>query len=1098
MKIIKLKIKNINSLVGDNEIDFSQNIFTNEGIFAITGKTGSGKTSILDAITLALYGKTPRMGNIAGNENEVLTRGEKECWAEIEFEVSKKIWKSSWKQELNKQGKLKPVHRFIADKNNNIIADQIHACNTKIVEIIGLNFEQFTKVILLAQGNFTAFLQADKNDKGQLLEQITGTEIYGDISKKVFEQFKLEKEKMDRIKFELDTIKILSQEDLKQIWDEILILEQTSKALSNQKLTIETTKNWLLHLKKLENLISKNKTKLPELEQKLDEAQKLFLQSKKHYENVIHEKQSLEPVWNKVRELDTKLKLNENLLKPIHENIIELNHTCLNKNEILHKQNQDLDLALKDLNNKKSWQTQHIIYESVVIEYAALERENTLLLDTLQKINLQSNDILTWQNNLNYEKDLLKTAVDNFKINETNLKLKENELETHKQNYINILGGRELSQLQIEKDNITNMGIQIKNLIDLQSRIQDSRVMLNNIETKILAFEPQNNRILGTLTTLNTNKNNLEKNISLLQENIKLTQTIQSLESHRHHLKDGQACPLCGALEHPFAQANIPKIEASETELQDNKITLKDTLYKILELEKEHTQLVTESKNDTLNKIKVEADINDNVIKRNTLIASIKKIDFNFNFIENSLVLATLKQQLELKKNDYKHLTNLIDNATNISKHISQLRDLDIPKLQRDLQTAQNVKNETETRFKLTEQNILAQQNLLNDIKEEYNNADIEFKNKLRIYNVDNFRSLKHCLDAWNDNKNNIETLNNKVVAFKNAIAIITNDIKNSNELLHNKNLEKQTFLNEKQSLTDQRISLFAEKSISEDELRIAKQLREAETSKLNYEKTLHLNSTELEKLKAIITENEQEYNQLKTTNISDKNIIQIENEIIEITNRAEIVMQNLGAKKQVLDDHAIKNNQYQVKLEEKNKQQIIYNKWGELHQLIGSEDGKKYRNFAQALTFEQLIHISNKQLQKMATRYILKRMDDTLNPFDLAVIDTFQNNLERTAQNLSGGEKFIVSLALALGLANMASKNMTIDTMFIDEGFGTLDTDYLDVALNALANLQSEGKIIGVISHLTELKERIALHIDIVPNGQGHSKIIINEAQHH
>ncbi|MBZ4657197.1 MAG: ATP-dependent dsDNA exonuclease (SbcC)-like protein, partial [Methermicoccus sp.] len=172
--------------------------------------------------------------------------------------------------------------------------------------------------------------------------------------------------------------------------------------------------------------------------------------------------------------------------------------------------------------------------------------------------------------------------------------------------------------------------------------------------------------------------------------------------------------------------------------------------------------------------------------------------------------------------------------------------------------------------------------------------------------------------------------------------------------------------------------------------------------------------------------------------------------------------------------------------------QQAIFNQWAKLNELIGSGDGKKYRNFAQALTFEHLISLSNRQLQKMSDRYLLKRSGDSTDPFELSVIDKFQNSEERTAQNLSGGEKFIVSLSLALGLANMAGKNMRIDTMFIDEGFGTLDSDYLDVALNALSNLQSEGKIIGVISHLTELKERISTHIEVVPMGNGHSKIQI------
>ena len=129
-----------------------------------------------------------------------------------------------------------------------------------------------------------------------------------------------------------------------------------------------------------------------------------------------------------------------------------------------------------------------------------------------------------------------------------------------------------------------------------------------------------------------------------------------------------------------------------------------------------------------------------------------------------------------------------------------------------------------------------------------------------------------------------------------------------------------------------------------------------------------------------------------------------------------------------------------------------------------------------------------------MSDRYALKRTGDANNPFELSVIDSFQNNDERTAQNLCGGENFMVSLSLALGLANMAGKNMQIDSMFIDEGFATLDPDTLDVALNTLSNLQTEGKMIGVISHISELKERIATHVQVVQTGNGYSKIILDD----
>lgn len=199
-----------------------------------------------------------------------------------------------------------------------------------------------------------------------------------------------------------------------------------------------------------------------------------------------------------------------------------------------------------------------------------------------------------------------------------------------------------------------------------------------------------------------------------------------------------------------------------------------------------------------------------------------------------------------------------------------------------------------------------------------------------------------------------------------------------------------------------------------------------------------------------------------------------------------------IGGIQQALRAHEENLRSSEKKLKQKEALHAECNKWGKLNELIGSSDGKKFRNYAQALTFEHLLALANRQLQKMSDRYLLKRTGDNANPFELSVIDKFQNGEERTVQNLSGGEKFIVSLSLALGLSGMAGRNMRIDTMFIDEGFGTLDADYLDVALTALSNLQNEGKVIGVISHIAELKERIATHIEVLPSGNGRSRIQI------
>ncbi|MCK4957407.1 MAG: chromosome segregation protein SMC, partial [Candidatus Cloacimonetes bacterium] len=157
-------------------------------------------------------------------------------------------------------------------------------------------------------------------------------------------------------------------------------------------------------------------------------------------------------------------------------------------------------------------------------------------------------------------------------------------------------------------------------------------------------------------------------------------------------------------------------------------------------------------------------------------------------------------------------------------------------------------------------------------------------------------------------------------------------------------------------------------------------------------------------------------------------------------------------------------------------------------HDLIGSADGKKYRNFAQGLTFEMMVGHANRQLRKMTDRYLLIR--DALQPLELNVIDNYQAGEIRSTKNLSGGESFIVSLSLALGLSHMASRNVRVDSLFLDEGFGTLDEDALETALETLAGLQQDGKMIGVISHVPALKERISTQITVIPQSGGRSSI--------
>jgi len=806
MKILQLRFKNINSLAGNQELDFTKPEFTETGIFAITGKTGSGKSSILDAISLALYGKTPRV-DVTGSSNDVMTHGEKDCFSEIVFESNGKKWKATWKQELSKNGNLKQIERSIADENDKIIADKVSEASKEIVKILGFDFEQFTKVILLAQGSFTAFLQADKSEKGELLEQITGTKIYGEISKKVFEKNKLENQKLEKIGLELDAIKILSEEETQKLQNDISNFEEQKNSINKELQVIEKIED----IKNLEE---------------------------------------------KIKNLQKELIVNE---------------------DIFNKAKQELQI----------------------------------------KLDLQTT--------------------------------KNQELKAQKTEVSKILNKKEISYYHNEKEKITVFGKELNNLVSNIKEIISNKMKMekndkitaeNTAKAKELSAKIKNEKKL---------LEDIEKHINLLQENIKLAEKIRSLEEHRKALRDGEECPLCGAKEHPFAKGNAPRVGKKESELKDKKQQLKDLSGQVLNEEKTLEKLKSDVSNLQKNNKETEKEIGESKKRIEQILSELGQIGCKISEDENCInELELIRKQ---KLDEYRKNEEIIKSAENVEKSIKVLTDTEISKI----------------------------------------NSEIDAK------------------------KNEINSLQTKTATLKTSIQ------------------EKQEQIN----------------------------IQKANVEKLKKEKMFAEKSPE---------ELQAEYKAKKQ--------------------KAEELLRASGANKQLLENNNLNLEKSKQKIAEKEKQQIMSDKWKRLDNLIGSADGKKFRNYAQALTFENLIALTNKQLQKMSERYLLKRIGDLSNPFELLVIDKFQNCAERTAQNLSGGEKFIVSLSLALGLANMASRNVRIDTMFIDEGFGTLDSDYLDVALTALSSLQSEGKLIGVISHLSELKERIATHITVTSVGNGRSRI--------
>jgi exonuclease SbcC len=956
MKINSLKFKNINSLAGENSIDFTRPEFTENGIFAITGKTGAGKSSILDAVTLALYGRTPRV-DVTGAANDVMTRGTTDCYAEIEFETGSQTWIATWKQELTRTGNLKPVQRAISDSEGRIVADRIAQCDAKIVDILGLTFEQFTKVILLAQGSFAAFLQADKTDKGELLEQITGTEIYGEISRRVFERSKREKEKLEQIILQIGEIKILNDEEILNLQTENAGFEKQNTLITNELKALDKAIKWLSDIAVLKRQIAETEAGLPDLE---EQAKQSGILVEKHKELCIKakaEKEAGGKILIEVRKADTRISEKTNQLNPLADSLKIL------KIE-LEKSVSDLDTKNKRLSEAQ----------------ISLEKQNRLLTG------------------------------------------KTGELTSKKTELSILLNGRQLDDWQKEKEKTVAFGICLKSLIDNLKEIISSKAEVAGNEKLFAENSAKEKEISAILETDRQTAEIMDRQIALLQENITLLRTVQSLEEHRKNLEDGKPCPLCGAVQHPYAQGNIPQSGEKENELRTLKQQFAEINQRISANGKALAKIQSDAENAVKNRQQAETKLLAQQGNKTVILAEIAKFERKLPEIaETENTVAKLDEIRILEQGKYKEISSLIDKLTKTEAEIANLRDVEIV----TVNTA-----------------VEAEKSRINTLKVETSG--------LTIAVVEKQKQIK-------EKSSDIERLEA-----------------------------------EKRLLLEERRKLFGDKTADEEENRLKKLVSDAENA-LNVSETAAINAGKaLAERKAVILQNKELLQSKEAEKITEKTIGELQAEYELKSPQSTELLKKTGANLQALEANRQNLERNRKKLAEKAVQQRISEHWKSLDALIGSADGKKYRNFAQALTFENLISLANRQLQKMSDRYILKRVGNQANPFELSVIDKFQNCEERTAQNLSGGEKFIVSLALALGLSGMASRNMRIDTMFIDEGFGTLDADYLDVALNALSNLQNEGKLIGVISHLTELKERIATHIEVTARGDGSSKIEI------
>lgn len=1073
MKILKLSFKNLNSLYGEWSIDFTDPNYLGNGIFALTGPTGAGKSTILDAICLALYGITPRLGRITQSENELMSRQTGDCFAEVLFESQKGRFICYWSQNRahnRPTGRLQsPKHEIFDAITNDLIEHKLSLTSAVIEEKTGMDFERFTRSVLLAQGGFDSFLKADEDDKSKLLEQLTGSKIYTDISISVFERNKLEKSNLDILKAEISGIELLSQEQEQQIQLKLVEDKKEEKSLNDRNQETNKAVIWLERIEQLQKEIEALAVEEKELQTKLVD----FKPQREKLE-LANKASSVEVTYSNLTNLRQQQTADQTSKTALEAEIPTLKESAEQQVKLFTKAKEQTESAKQEKENSAELIKQVRSLDQTISEHhkKIADKERSRKASAAQ---IKAND-----EKLKVEEKKKQEKSDRFK-------LIEKYLTEHKADewLVGNLAGveQQLSSLDKMKQELQQQERKVAEFRKEQARVVENLNKLTEQEKK------QKEELAKASERLQQVKDSLEKLLAgkllreyrdkrdSLRDKRAFIEIIKGLEEQRKSLQAGEPCPLCGSKAHPYAENNVPE----QTELDKEINALTDKIAKAEKKEEsikkyeQEERALKEALNDA-EKAKTKAEGDQKAIEKSLEDLKLSSTKANSDYselqtnIKQKLQSLTIEIKVPLVSGELlKALNSRLDKWNSQQKLKSEL-EKEITEIQSTIKSLEaviadqtsNLKTMQGELEKLTEEgkSIAEKRSKLYGTKD----PDIEEKRLQKAINEAE-KSEKSNRDKSVELQLNLTRANDRLEALKSSIQERKTKLMQSEEEFLFK-IKERGFSAEEQ---------FKSALLAHEE----RELLDLEAKKLDNSK-LQIDARQTDRTKSL--------NEEKAKKISDKPKEELVAQAKADADSLEELRATIAKSTHELADNTKAKARIQEKQEDIEAQKRECERWEKLSKLIGSGDGKRYRNFAQGLTFELMVIQANIQLEKMTDRYLLIR--DEEKPLELNVVDNYQAGEIRSTKNLSGGESFIVSLALALGLSKMASKKVRVDSLFLDEGFGSLDENALDTALESLSGLQQDGKLIGIISHVSALKDRIGTQISIVPLSGGKSSI--------
>lgn len=1132
MKFLQLEILNLASLdkQGGEVINFEEGALGESTIFSIVGPTGSGKSTLLDAICLALYNRAPRYPRKKGDKNQnieifgaadasesnrlaptdsrnILTRGKKEGYSKLTFLANNgSIYRAEWHvrfQRVRYENAKTALYKIT--RNGEEITEEAADWN-ELPNIIGLDYDQFLRTVLIAQGSFANFLTAKENERYELLEKLIGCEeTYTNIATEIKKAKDQATDAYNQMAASVEAVKqnLLNDEELAQLKEEIARLEKAEKELDSQLQAISKDLQWFEESDKQIKQITICQTDMEQATNAIKEMQAQILRLQLHDEvqPAVNQLQEVERQTQSIHEQEENILKAEGNIKSQESAISESEKTLTSLKEAVGKAQEQLEKALPVIAEARALKTK---MEAAMPNL----KEKKEALELAQKEN-QSAQKDVEENARNIQKWEAETEKANLALKATQEEIAKQKQVLHEATQAaeqaweterNKTAGQNIEELQNSKTVADRKLQDVQQAIKVVAHLDAATTEKQKNEERIQVLGERNAEIdeaLGKLTieALTQETQTLRNAYTLMVS--------EKWEIHRANLTEGKPCPLCGSTTHPYHTDNR-QFEEATTELSQL-LKAKEDLLKLQQ--KQEKDLSGERKqNDgevqTLQKQqeKLSGEIASYEEEWKALIAQYPKIP---------KAEAELKSLLPIYENKAKDASSKLSLFNKIQKEIERLTQLKDKAVKDEAAyeiKASTILNKAQENTSTCVTKLAEQKALTVNITSQQKSKEEAYEKALQAWN-----SAKKEMEEWQEKYKQIlngeepDAAEQRLTAAKDeATKAADTQNENINKLkseLANSKGSHQTMLSQNKTMKEnlqtkeKELDLWIEEYNKQlEEKSIEPRLIDRNTIREMLHSAEDWNAIRREKdekekavasTTALYQSAEKAHQQhLEHQPAKDRDaLLAIQQEYQDRSQRNELIaanarMQNHQEAVKQLGDKA---EALQLVTQEKDD-------WTAITDAIGA-DGKTLRKIAQCYTLSFLIAHANQEIRKFNSRYELQQVKHSLG---IRVIDHDRADDIRDTTSLSGGETFIVSLGLALGLSALSSRNISFENLFIDEGFGTLDPDTLATVIDSLAMLQSsQGKKVGVISHTDTMSERITTQIRIIKNGNSGSSHI-------